>query len=408
VRIAVVSPFLDRKHGTERCLIEQLERAPDDIEIHIYSQSIQDLRGVHRYEAGTAEAAGHRLLWHKVSTFPGPHLFRYLFWFAANRIFRWRDAHFRRPACELTYSAGINALDTDAVAVHIVFHEFYQRVVSQLAVRETPFTSWPRLMHRRLYYRLIMALERKVYSNPQVSLAAVSSLVGAQLHKHFQRSDVRIIPNGVDTEELSPSRRLSQRNGARAKFSLRKDDFVVLLIGNDWKKKGLDGLIRALAEIHELPWKLLVVGSDEPSPYKQDLRDRGLSERVTFLKPSPDVLQFYAAADAYAGPSLEDAYGLPVLEAMACGLPVVCSAYAGVSEIVSHGVDGIILNDPQASGEMVKALRSLIMDPDLCAGLGAQAAVTARKHSWSNNAAATWEWLREVAREKDRRRTASR
>jgi glycosyltransferase involved in cell wall biosynthesis len=408
VRIAVVSPFLDRKYGTERCLIEQLERTPGDIEVHVYSQRIRDLRGIRHYKVGTADASDHRLLWHKVFTLPGPHLFRYIFWFGANRICRWWDTHFRKQAYELTYSPGVNAMDADAVAVHIVFHEFYRRVVSQLAFRETALTSWPRLIHRRLYYGLIMALERRVYSNPEVSLAAVSSLVGEQLLEHFQRSDVRIIPNGVDTEELSPARRLSERKAAREKFSLRTEDFVVLLIGNDWKKKGLDGLIRALAEIRQLPWKLLVVGSDEPSLYKQGLRDGGLFERVTFLKPSPDVLQFYAAADAYAGPSLEDAYGLPVLEAMACGLPVVCSANAGVSEVVSHGVDGIILDDPQASGEMAKALRSLIMDPDLCAGLGAEAAVTARKHSWSNNAAATWEWLREVAREKDRRRTVDR
>jgi glycosyltransferase involved in cell wall biosynthesis len=65
-----------------------------------------------------------------------------------------------------------------------------------------------------------------------------------------------------------------------------------------------------------------------------------------FLPPSPNVLQFYAAADAYVGPSLEDAYGLPVLEAMACGLPVLASSRAGVSEIIDHEINGIILRDP--------------------------------------------------------------
>ncbi len=72
-----------------------------------------------------------------------------------------------------------------------------------------------------------------------------------------------------------------------------------------------------------------------------------LSKHVTFLPPSPDVLKFYAAADAYVGPSLEDAYGLPVLEAMACGLPVLASSHAGVSEIIDDGINGIILRDPR-------------------------------------------------------------
>src|SRR6266478_9416813 len=51
LRLSVVSPFLDRVHGTERCIVEQLERlaARDDVEIHIYSQRIEDLKGVSRY-----------------------------------------------------------------------------------------------------------------------------------------------------------------------------------------------------------------------------------------------------------------------------------------------------------------------------------------------------------------------
>jgi glycosyltransferase involved in cell wall biosynthesis len=403
VRIAVTTPFLDRSHGTERCIIEQLERFPvsAEAEIHIYAQQVQDLRGVVRYKFGEVREPGAQLIWHKVPSFPGPHLLQYIFWFFANGICRWRDTKYRDLKYDLIYSPGINATDADAIAVHIVFHEFYRQVLSQLSFRRTPITGWPRLIHRRLYYRLIMALETRIYGRPKVSLAAVSAVVAHQLERYFQSKDVRIIRNGVNAECLSAPRRLAKRFSTREKFRLSAEDFTLLLIGNDWKKKGLDALLRALADIRELSWKFLVVGSDARAPYEKVIRDYGMLNRVSFLKPSADVLQFYAAADAYVGPSLEDAYGLPILEAMACGLPVVSSPRAGVSEIISDGTNGIVLRDPKNAQEIATVLRSLIASPSLCHQLGEQASLTAQEQTWSRNAQATWDWLIEVLREKN-------
>ncbi|MDP9339099.1 MAG: glycosyltransferase family 4 protein [Acidobacteriota bacterium] len=402
MRIAVISPFLDRHHGTERCIIEQLERFPVEAgdEIHIYSQRVQDVHGVIRYKSGAAAAAGQNRFWHKVASLPGPHLFQYLFWFYANTISRWRSAN-SGVKSGLVYSPGINASSADAIAVHVVFQELYPLVFSKHRFRDTPARDWPRLIHRRLYYRLIMALEKKIYRRPDVSLAAVSVKVSKQLARHFQRQDVRVIHHGVDTEDFSVLRRSAARPEARKQLGLSGVDFILLLIGNDFKNKGLDALLRALAELRDLPWKLLVVGDDVRSGYEHVLRDLGIAARVLILQPLPDVLQFYAAADAYVGPSLEDAFGLPVLEAMACGLPVVCSAQAGVSEVVSNGLDGIILNDPQDAQEIASVLRSLMMDIALCKRLGAQGAITAREHSWNRNAVAAWEWLCEVDRKKN-------
>jgi len=401
MRIAVISPFLDRSHGTERVIIEQLENFPGgpENEIHIYAQCVQDLRGVAIWNPDQRTPSTSHLFWHSVPSVPGPHLLQYIFWLFANTIRRSSDRSHDGTNYDVTYSPGINAFDVDAIAVHIVFHEFHHQVIPELDFRKTAVSDWPRLIHRRLYYRLVMALEKKVYRNPKVSLAAVSSLVAQQLEKYFQRKDVRIIGNGVDVEYLSPSTRLAIRSSAREQFGLSAADFTLLLIGNDWKKKGLDALLRALAEIQELPWMFIVVGNDERAPYESVIRRYQMSHRVIFLAPSPDVLKFYAAADAYVGPSLEDAYGLPVLEAMACGLPVLTSSRAGVSEIIDDGINGIILRDPRNTRELLSRLRHLIIDPVLCRRLGSEAARTAQNHTWARNAQSTWGWLNEVARE---------
>ncbi|HEY8715496.1 MAG TPA: glycosyltransferase family 4 protein, partial [Candidatus Acidoferrum sp.] len=403
MRLAVLSPFLDRRHGTERCIIEQLERISSrgGNAIHIYAQRVEDLQGVTPFPRSQDAQSSPGTFWHRVGAIPGPHLLQYIFWFYANRLARERDAR-RGLNCDLTYSPGINATDADAVTVHIVFHEFVRQVRDELRFRNNPPSSWPRLLHRRLYYRWIMRLENAVYNNPRIALAAVSSLVAQQLTNYFHRVDVRVIRNGVDAQALSPAKRLARRDSARRQFELRDDQFVLLFIANDWKKKGLDGLLRALAELQKLPWTLLIVGADSRAPYEQTLQTLGIASRVTFLAPSPDVLQFYAAADAYAAPALEDAYGLPVLEAMACGLPVVASSRAGVSEIVTHDVNGLVLRDPRDTGELVAALNSLITDAAFCRRLGEQAALTAQNETWDRNAQATWEWLNDARDQKNR------
>jgi UDP-glucose:(heptosyl)LPS alpha-1,3-glucosyltransferase len=252
-----------------------------------------------------------------------------------------------------------------------------------------------------------MALENRVYSRVTVSLAAISASAATLLEKYFRPAATCVIRYGVDVQAFSVPRRLAERATSRKQFQLSADDFALLLIGNDWRTKGLAALLQSLALIRELPWKLLVVGKDVRDPYDKMIRDYGISNRVVFLPPSPNVMQFYAAADAYVGPSLEDAYGLPIIEAMACGLPVVASSRAGAHEIITHAGDGIILHDPQNAEELAAALRSLITNPILCAQLGQHATRTAQNHTWDRNAQATWEWLNEVARNKKARRTNS-
>jgi len=397
MRLAVISPFLDRKHGTERCVIEQLERFPvgAENEIHIHAQRVQDLHGVIPYSSKPTSQRGRQLWWHRVASIRGPHLLGFIFWFCANTVSRWRSAR-NGLKYDLVYSAGINASNADAIAVHVVFREVYRRLRPQLGFRGTSVRHWPRLIHRRLYYRLIMALENQIYRQPHVSLAAVSRLVSEQLDRHYQRSGVRVIHHGVDAKGFSVSARLEARVGARERLGIEAGEFVLLLIGNDLKNKGLDALLRALAGCGDLSWKLLVVGDDAYAVYEKLLRDMGIAARVLFLPSSPKVLQFYAAADAYAGPSLEDAFGMPVLEAMACGLPVVSSSHAGVSELITSGIDGIVLNDPQDPSEVASALRKMMTEPEWCRAMGEQATMTTQKHSWDQNAAATWQWLCEV------------
>jgi glycosyltransferase involved in cell wall biosynthesis len=399
LRIAVVSPFLDRRHGTERCIVEQIEhllRRPG-CQIHIYSQAVQDLEvlpfnGSH----SSAQTAG-KAVWHRIPTLPGPHLVNFLWWFFANQALRWFHQRYRGLRFDLVYSPGINCRDADAIVVHVVFHEFFRQVHQDLRLRDAALPAWPVLLHRALYYRLIMALEKRIYRNPRISLAAVSKRTAEELARHFARPAVSVIPNAVDLARFNLPERLRRRELARKLLQLPDDEFVLLLVGNDWKSKGLASLLSAVATLQNLPLRLLVVGRDDSTHFLALIQRLRLAGRVLFQPPSPDVMQFYAAADVYAGPSLHDSFALPPLEAMACGLPVITSVTNGGSQIINEGADGFVLKDAQDSAALSRLISHLYEHPDLRRSVGENAAHTAQSYSWERNASETWEFLTRAA-----------
>jgi glycosyltransferase involved in cell wall biosynthesis len=83
---------------------------------------------------------------------------------------------------------------------------------------------------------------------------------------------------------------------------------------------------------------------------------------------------------------LEDAFAMPPLEAMACGLPVIVSRQAGVSEVISHGTDGLILEDSEDARILAFLIHELYSDGDLRQDLGENASNTAVKYTWDGNA----------------------
>jgi len=405
LRIAVVSPFLDRRHGTERCIVEQIERflKEPDCEIHVYSQSIQDFEVVPFKASSPLTPPSRKAIWHRIPSLPGPHLFNFLWWYFANQALRWIQRNFHSLRFDLVFSPGINCSDADAIVVHIVFHEYFRLVRDELRLRGAPLSSWPILIHRILYYRLIMALENRIYRNPKVSLAAVSQLTAREITAHFGRQDVTVIPNAVDLARFNLPERLRRRAQVRQALQIADSEFVLLLVGNDWKKKGLATLLSAAAANRRLPLRVLVVGRDDRTPFLAQIQKLDLQGRVFFPEPSLDVMQFYAAADVYAGPSLHDSFALPPIEAMASGLSVITSASNGGSQIITDGLDGFVLQKWDDTAELSRILCSLYEQSELRRSIGESAAHTVKSYTWERNARETFAFLLQ-ARDHQRRK----
>jgi UDP-glucose:(heptosyl)LPS alpha-1,3-glucosyltransferase len=325
---------------------------------------------------------------------------------AANRFRRWRDARSGGLRFDVVYSPGINCLDPDAVTVHVVFHELVPGGENGIFKMAFSWRVWLRRVHRLLYYRLLMNLENEVYKKPHLAIAAVSRKTASEIERHFGRKDVRVIHNGVDLAVFNPKARLSRRAEARQRFAFRENEFVVLLIGNDWNSKGLPALLQAAAACAALPLQLLVVGEDDRAAFREALERLALASRVRFEAPAADVMQFYAAADLYVSPSLHDSFALPVAEAMACALPVVTSAQAGISALLHDGVDSFILRNPRDAGELARLLRRLYEDSGLRQTLGENAARAAQGLTWEKNAALTRDFLEAAMLARDTRKSS--
>jgi glycosyltransferase involved in cell wall biosynthesis len=391
LRLAVVSPFVDRSHGTERALAEVLERLARryHCEIHLYSERVADLQ-VKTARVPLDQETG-AIFWHKVPSVPGPQFIRFLWWLIANGCIRRFHTLIGRPAVDLVLSPGINCLKADVVIVHALFCQL-RELARGSNIQGSTGASLLRALHRRAYYLLLTCLERFMYLNRKVSLATVSQRAARLLEKYFQR-DAVVIPNGVDAARFCAAARASRRSEARRGRNFRDTDFVLLLIGNDWRVKGLPTILAAMAEASALPLRLLVVGSDSVDPFRQMATRLGVAERCLWEAPHSDVVDFYAAADVYVSPSREDSFGLPVAEAMACGLPVITSVFAGVSERIRDKLDGFVLCEPEDTSVLAALIVQLYSEPGLRHQVAQAGALAAQDWTWDRSADALWKLL---------------
>jgi UDP-glucose:(heptosyl)LPS alpha-1,3-glucosyltransferase len=185
---------------------------------------------------------------------------------------------------------------------------------------------------------------------------------------------MRMMPPSYDGSLFSTERRDQLRDEMRTAIGATRDDIVVLMVANEWHRKGLGVVIEALARLPGRRLRIDLVGPRDPVDYRPIAARVGLADRLNWHGASSDAGRFYAAADIFVLPTVYEPFGNVIIEAMATGLPAVVSKLAGAASSIDHGTSGLVLDDPRDVDELAANLK-LLLDPDRRAAMGAAAAI---------------------------------
>jgi glycosyltransferase involved in cell wall biosynthesis len=204
-----------------------------------------------------------------------------------------------------------------------------------------------------------------------------------------------LVPNGVDIEQFAG---VTAADMAAARELYRLPGRYVLTVGAHRPHKNHQVLVRALAALPE-PVSLVIVGYFDPAfpePLPALIARLGLESRVLLLPEVADrwLPAIYRAASVFAFPSLAEGFGIPALEAMACGVPVVASDIPALAEVTRSAA---LLVDPRDVAAWTTAIGSVLTSRTLADRMSAAGTGVARAQTWSRGAAALHGLLRAVA-----------
>ncbi len=219
-------------------------------------------------------------------------------------------------------------------------------------------------------------------------IIAISDMVGNDIAHCFgiEKDDIRLVYNGIDAKRFARGAH-KERVELRERLGMDRE-VVFLFMAYDFRKKGVKHLIQAAGVLRRRvgPGRfrvLIVGGSPSPSLSKQ-VRRLDLGDVVTFHGPTKEPEAFYGACDVFTLPTFYDACSLVVFEAMAAGLPTITTVFNGASGIISHGVDGAVLQDPGNVAEIADAMETFL-DEKLLEAASAAAIRTASKYTLEHN-----------------------
>jgi len=254
----------------------------------------------------------------------------------------------------------------------------------------TVFTLYSPLMpnflkvHDKFYRHFSCGGYARIFLNKVGKVVAVSNNVKRSLIElGLREEEISVIPPAVDTAVFNPH---IARDEKRKELGIDEETPMILYCGNFAKWKGVDILIRSMVKVVQLfPDTKLTLAWGEPYNWYNErkvmiseiIRKSGLKSHVIEVGICEDIEKLMAASDVFVAPFITTEgvadYPLSILEAMACGRPVVSTNLGGIPEIVVHGENGFLV-EPGDSMELAEAICKLLGDRVRAEGMGKKGA----------------------------------
>jgi glycosyltransferase involved in cell wall biosynthesis len=269
-----------------------------------------------------------------------------------------------------------------------------------VSVHDVSFLDHPEYFSRERAWQLRLTVRHtvrraaKILTGTEVSRASILRSYG-----ELDEDKVVVVPLAA-ASFFRPISREAAAAAVRKRFGIAAP--FVLSVGDLQPRKNHAGLIRAFAELlrafPHLPHKLVLVGKDTwyAGRVREAIRASSVGERVQLLGfvSDEDLLQLYNACELFVFPSFYEGFGLPALEALACGCAVACSSASSLPEVVDGAA---ILFDPYSQDETVRAVADLLLSHELRLRMEHLGLQRAAHFSWQKTAQKTLTVFAEVA-----------
>jgi glycosyltransferase involved in cell wall biosynthesis len=268
-----------------------------------------------------------------------------------------------------------------------------------VSVHDVSFLEYPqyftavRALQLRLTVRHTVATAARVITGSEFSRDAIVRAYGLDEDK------ITVIPNAA----AGIFRPLNPENSAawvRSRFGITSP--FILTVGDLQPRKNQTGLIAAFADMirsrQQLPHHLVLAGKDtfQAGDVRKAAAHSGIADRIHFtgFVSDAELVQLYNACESFVFPSFYEGFGLPLLEAMACGRPVACSDNSAVHEVADSCA---VLFDANSKEQMARAMLDLALDAELRARMGRLSLKRSALFTWQKAAEKTLEVYCEVA-----------
>jgi UDP-glucose:(heptosyl)LPS alpha-1,3-glucosyltransferase len=216
-------------------------------------------------------------------------------------------------------------------------------------------------------------LERQQYLGVKPPLIVVNS---SMVREHFLRyyniapGQLHVVRSAIDPDRFPEHDRLRRRQEWRERWHIMPQETVGLFAAMNYRLKGLEPLLYAVQHLCTHPdykgrlpaLRLVVAGNPSFRHYERLARRLGIHQHVSFVGHCPDMRNAYFSADFLVHPTFYDPCSLVVLEALACGLPIITTRYNGVSELLHPLQEGLVIDDPHDHPHLAWCLAQLL-DP---------------------------------------------
>lgn len=228
-------------------------------------------------------------------------------------------------------------------------------------------------------YKHYAAFEKAVFQKgkaTQLMMLTPHQITHFEKHYGTESDRFHMLPPGIAVDRKYDQQIVDAKRIYREKNQIPESAFLLLQVGSDFKRKGVDRTLKAMAALPENIRNntlLMVVGQDKPAKYQRLAETLGIAKQVSFFSGRNDIAELMAAADILMHPAYQEAAGIVLLEAIVAGLPIIVTEVCGYASFIDKAQCGVVVNEPFEQTVLNQALCDSLQD-------------TQKRTQWVNNA----------------------